>query len=402
MITANVVALKDIEEIYGDKIMTYQYFNENGGSKRLDKSLLEDEIEVTILAKIGPYSTLEIPGRASSRFILPSNKVQVKQIPDALDRFTPLFNDYFPNRWWYDASSGVLYLHYPQLTLKNSIGVEHTIYDLVVYTVFTKARGELSGLAGKRYSFSPLELRSGYCHSHLGSFSSSGHSWGSFCTGGGTPFSKLLETMRKRNTVKEMEFFLIQLQEYLQWESLEGKPHISMTKIGEAQDNDGCAYSGLTEAMVQDIAKYVLELLDSSEAIQNYALRTFGPNYIIDPSINAIQFLDLVEKPIIEKFPTMPLLDWDVNTSRYIGTVTVDGNTNSLPAIDATDIRVIEKLGINRRMVEDTIVQKVQPVIIKRIPRDNMSEIIRIVNCYLVNGLLTPQTINEQRSTVTV
>lgn len=393
---ADIVALKDIQEVYKEGFEITGDLNSTVSKTKVSEFFLDEDIVVKVIKKMGPFATLEIPGRANSRFIMPADKVLRKELPKAIDIYAPVLDAHFPNRW--HKLGDTLYLYYPELEIKNSMGTVHTIYDMVVEVGCNLDRGNLTGLCGKRYSFSNAELAVGYVHSHLPAWDSTNEegedtdslTFQSFCTGGGTPFSKLIDSVNKRNSAKEIDLFLTQLTEYLKWESLEGRPFISMKDIGNSDTADGYGCDAITRKECKTISKFILDILadnpDSSRVVGKYRW-----TYILDPSFDPTWFFENIEQPVISKFlgerPGV-LLAWDKRTQRYVHD-DIPGQTNELPLVSEWEMPMITALNIKPKLINLPILDK-EPTI-PRISIDTLEKIVRSVNEYLVNGILTPK-----------
>lgn len=385
---ADVVAVKDIEEVYGS-VALYGGLTSRYRETSIDKMYLEEDIEVHIMAKIGPYVTLEIPGRSNSMFILPADKVVSKTLPRAETKFQPILDKYLPNRWYWKNST--LYLYYPELTLKNSYGLEHTIYDMVIRLGVDGMNGYVdSALLGKRYSFSEAELRSRYSHSHLEKLSLDEddvltNRFKRFCIGtSDTPFGKLMNSLQKRNSVVEFEMLIVQIEEYLKWESKEGKPHVHMDTINDTQEVED-PYREISSSLVHKISIFLLEELQKPELREH--LVDYNGSYILDNAISPKAFMENVEFKIIEMFKTElmsdgdAVLNWDNRTGKYISCV-IDNTEMELPYTtddQLTENEILSKFNITPRIIKSDG-QKTNSTVIPRLSPKVLQQILNNVN----------------------
>jgi hypothetical protein len=127
-------------------------------------------------------------------------------------------------------------MKYKDIIIKNSIEEERIIHELVVQlkgTFHSSSETFIIDpvLKGKRTKFSPLDLVWGYEHSHL---RRTLFTMNTFCTGGsGGIFSHYLNILNgDAISPLDYEFFLYSLDEFVQWESLEGGPHCKIEQIG--------------------------------------------------------------------------------------------------------------------------------------------------------------------------
>ena len=117
----------------------------------------------------------------------------------------------------------VAMIHFPEIVIKNSAGLEHIIRDLYVRITFN-AEGLMSSPKIARTTFISKECISDafYIHSHL-SHSAAGKWSASFCYGP-TIIYELLQDLQQ-GKIEKLSRFLIQFEDVLAWESLEGGPH---------------------------------------------------------------------------------------------------------------------------------------------------------------------------------
>jgi hypothetical protein len=380
-----VVHIKDIEEVYGKDWQLSEGLGARGArTKKVAIGFMEDEVPVMILSSLGPYVTLKLECinqvmDPHFQFIMPKDKVVKKELKPAVERFTPILDKYLPGRWFSDRTK--LYMHYPELELTNSLGMKHTIYDLVVWTEITST-GALSSLYGKRFSFSPEEIVCGYSHSHLSAVEYPDSVFSSFCQGSNTPFDKMMKSLYKYNSDKEFELFLMQLEDYLKWESLEGRPHISMTDIGSAAGGDGRG-TNYTEDQVHNVAMRILEIMSENPTSQ--IIVNNGYQNVIDPSMNPKWFYENVEKVILAEYSQYPTVGWDEMHQKYVRSGSRGGGSYEPINVTSTiDKLLVEKLKITPRVIETktTVEQKIS----YRMGINNIQTVLDRVNKYMFTG----------------
>ena len=147
--------------------------------------------------------------------------------------------DVFPDMWEIQANTLVIY--FPEIVIKNSLDLEHTITDLFVrfkFDDFFVAKGTLEG---KRITLSIREFLNGYGHSHL---CPPGVAWNDFCLGHDAfsnqmrYFSELCYQdldSKKISDLSEIDVLgaLLNLSSYIGWESLEGGPHRKIEDLSD-------------------------------------------------------------------------------------------------------------------------------------------------------------------------
>lgn len=130
-------------------------------------------------------------------------------------------------------------VYYPIIEISNSEGRKHTIRDLlVVHPLFFRAEGKIvpQRMQGLRLSVSDIELHCGYKHSHLPSknkdrFAKSPFETSHFCVGGDTDLYRMEQEFTFELNIDRFELYLFTVDSMLQWESLEGVPHMKMADI---------------------------------------------------------------------------------------------------------------------------------------------------------------------------
>ncbi len=122
-------------------------------------------------------------------------------------------------------------LYYPEIEITNSLSLKHTIKDLYVVITFKKGEEKIifTDLNLFRKTFTPGEAVYNYVHSHY----NSRPGWqleGQVCYGS-TDLGKLIEKSRVRLNLRTFSSLIIQIENYLKWESIEGVPHRHISHI---------------------------------------------------------------------------------------------------------------------------------------------------------------------------
>jgi hypothetical protein len=134
-------------------------------------------------------------------------------------------------------------IHYPKITITNTNKEIHTIRDLYVrLTPYTSSRGfTFSNFTGKRMSVTKEEVYSKYQHSHIPSRiykiletieqrRNGAFAFRPFCLGE-SEISQVLTMLSSNYNEGTFRLLLLQLEEYVNWESIEGTPHIHMRNV---------------------------------------------------------------------------------------------------------------------------------------------------------------------------
>jgi hypothetical protein len=141
---------------------------------------------------------------------------------------------------WYDEKqSWLVVLHFPELKIRNSRKEYHTLRDLVFLMFFTEYgvnRFVLKEYEMLRTTMTPKEIDKGYYFSHTQSQSPSGRkatfpTATSFCTGTDNVVSFANAASRVLSDLPDFVFLFEYLLTYLQWESIEGGPYVSIAKL---------------------------------------------------------------------------------------------------------------------------------------------------------------------------
>jgi hypothetical protein len=390
-----VVAVEDIKKIYGDEFKTHRSLTGGEGGQSIGYEFMEEYVTVQVANRMGPYSSVFFGGDSGRKFIIPSELIRQVELPPAIETYKPVLDKYLPNRWYYDERRSQLHFYYPELELTNSMGLKHTIYDIVVFLELY-SNGSFSGhLYGKRYSFTQAELASGYTHSHLPEYDSSAededgytYHFETFCLGGASPFSNLLKSMTKRNSARELEMLLIQVEQYLKWESLEGKPFISIRDIGNKERNNTYNSSILEYNDLVKVVKFALDKLTTHDTIPIIVKKY--DSFVLDPSLNTNWFFKNIELLVAKEFEDLyrgvdGIARWDEISSNYIFDNT-ERDTSSLYELDKQDEELIKQFNIVPRVIIDGYTQEVPTV--NRLSTDCIYQLVIGINEYLGHGLV--------------
>ena len=195
-----------------------------------------------------------------------------------------------------------VFVHYPEIKISNSMGIEHTIRDLFILYHFendSSAGIYLSDLYAIKSTYTWGELRANYLHSHINrndtSFSDS------FCFGS-TDFDSFISYVRNpgRNgnsdglKLDDLIQLFLGMDSYLQWESIEGTPYRHIESIQEV-NTSSISIAPITD-VINDCYKEVVDKLESF----NYTIKMVYNDSRIDITNN----IEEVVKPILEeKYP---------------------------------------------------------------------------------------------------
>lgn len=120
----------------------------------------------------------------------------------------------------------VLIIHYPSITVRNSNGRHHEMKDLFVRLQFNMMNWKLIGFHVTRRTLNAQEARHSYYFSHARTNTTEGEDWRGLCLGGGTSIALNVADLNRCFNRRIFEAFLITLDDYFSWESVEGVPYI--------------------------------------------------------------------------------------------------------------------------------------------------------------------------------
>lgn len=214
--------------------------------------------------------------------LLPKSLISEKEVPDIFEIIEPVLQANMPGRYFIEKSEdyGYIYLYYPKITVTNTHGFTRDLFDLVVRIETTEQNTEITNyLHGTKFTFFEDEIITEYneedeetfeihfTHPHLeqgdGSFQS-------FCLGGSSPVNNWLQQNCFSITAEKFELFLVILESYLSWESLEGTPYKSIATLGQESSVNK---PDLSSEEIDVVVKEYFKLMSPKEIINN----TFNP-----------------------------------------------------------------------------------------------------------------------------
>lgn len=188
------------------------------------------------------------------------------------------------------SSEIFLVIHYPELTITNSIELSHTMRDIYLKYHFNHEPNygfNLNRISLARTTFEDRELPMSYVFSHHNS-GSLGEYGSSFCYG-----STDMGTFVQRNTgsyihpINFLDRLLILFKDYLQWESIEGVPYKYIDSLGNSGSNYTNKFLGLSDARIfKD--KYILLINSLSNIKYSYSLSTYYSIKLDSDTVNEI------------------------------------------------------------------------------------------------------------------
>lgn len=155
--------------------------------------------------------------------------IKVSKFRDfALTKLKPVLDEVYGENYDLQVSSNGyldLLIRYPHITITNSEHKTREIEELYCVLTFNDSY-LLTQFLGFRAKMSFNDVKNGYRHSHLNSRSLDNlFDLSSFCTGS-TDLTALISEFREGFNEDRFDLFLYQINNFVEWESIEGTPYI--------------------------------------------------------------------------------------------------------------------------------------------------------------------------------
>lgn len=217
-------------------------------------------------------------------------------------------NAIYPDRWSFNFTTerGLpdILIHFPEFQIRNAHDDSHTIRDLyVILSPFFDLKDNLcfkKDLYGFRTTLTELELYSGYQHSHLPSRGNYLYRFKElqydtkFCLGSSEVVDLLLMLNSTEFDSNLFELFLLTLDSYVKWESLDGGPYIKISNI----KTEFSVYKK-NFRLTQDEINLITNLITENTNFLKKASYTFSNNLV--QTIANTDFVDNLKKLFIKK-----------------------------------------------------------------------------------------------------
>ena len=173
---------------------------------------------------------------------------------------TPILQELYPDKWEWNEKDEIL-IHFPKIKMTNSKGLQHDITNMYAMLRYQHINKMFSGtLRGARSTRTGSEQTNSYIHSHLPSTGLC--NFGSFCLGSSTLGMLLSDLATIQPTPERLEdlklrfmLVLMEIENYLGWESVEGGPYKYMKDIamGSLSMNLSSTYGRIAERIMDEI-----------------------------------------------------------------------------------------------------------------------------------------------------
>lgn len=281
----------------------------------------EDIPSSFMCSKIGIYEIEDFKSCHSYyNVLLPYYALTVEETEGVYEKIIPVLNKFMLGRYFITTnpsnnSQQHLYLYYPEITISNTLNESHVMKDMVIRLTMTEA-GLLTVLEGKRFSFTKQELYYGYSHSHLHTRGDEKEAFNAFCIGDSSSLRKYFYGLKVCDADK-FELLLVQIEQFLSWESIEGKPYISISNFFTNNIGAGTT-TNISQENIAILAGMMLRRLTPELLFQ-----VDDYTYIVDPGFNEETFLNLerivTQQAIEEKLlDTAQLYDYDLSTNTFV------------------------------------------------------------------------------------
>ena len=287
------VVVYKVEDEKTIKTSSKKEFHEN--FKPLTRKKL-DEINTTRFRnKLQEVSGKQLPAllRGLTRTVLPENRFDIQVM---------------------DENNILLLLYYPEIRITNTTGADYIIKELYVILKFVKkeaiflgrTRMCLADIDITRTKLTLDEIFGNYVHSHYSP------NLNNACLGKDTPL-KELETNLRRGDFSYLTSFLVQLEDFLGWESLEGNPYYFFSTLPNSLssfyrvEKDSTLSKRVNTRDMRDVSHEILSRLSHLEFNTEYA-SIDDVTVIIAPS--AEREID----ELIQEHPSVPVATTDIST----------------------------------------------------------------------------------------
>jgi hypothetical protein len=172
-------------------------------------------------------------------------------------------------------------IHFPEIIITNG-SKSHKITNIFV-KFFIRPDGKIHPfIYGMRSTLTEAEYKSLYLHSHLRTLASGKIYFKPFCTGVGE-INQVLAVLNTNYTSANFMMFLMHIKNFLEWESKEGTPYITIDNIfkrGERSSSHHVLADWASEKIADALIVSIGKKLEVSEFMKMFPCTT-QENYIV-------------------------------------------------------------------------------------------------------------------------
>lgn len=186
--------------------------------------------------------------------------------PKTIDKLFVAINTIIKKQRLYEEVEGVIMIHFPKVTVTNENNRSTDIFDLYS-RVSVNPDATISGnVEFCKATYTHAQWHSRYIHSHIPSLDPSHPEYfKDSCLGNG-PLSRTIPSLRIENNVYLWPLFCLELERYVEVESLEGGPYIRLENISLHRNS---------EFIVDDFTNYYNRFPISLDAKTEYLINRF-------------------------------------------------------------------------------------------------------------------------------
>ena len=193
---------------------------------------------------------------------------------------------------WLDSDRLTITIHYPERIIKNSAEMEHKLKDIYVRITLRPF-----SLSIGRATFTPEEYGYSYVHSHVSSDvrNRPNNYWTEICTGDSPLTRRISDIYSKGQLImKDFRQFLLLIDEFLKWESVEGGPYRYIADLPKY----GKSSTPISKPRYEDI--YYTQIIQCLDTIDYQSVLEFGI-YKIKLTESSVNLIDNMLSKLVKK-----------------------------------------------------------------------------------------------------
>jgi hypothetical protein len=160
------------------------------------------------------------------------SKPKVKSFDEITEEIFNITKEvYSEDRVMYEEKEKLITIHFPEVIITSSAGKKTQILkDIFIRLSFVSRSGKvkLYLVEFMRTTFTYAQIKAGYSHSHV---SGGINAWSTSVCQGNTPLKKAYSLLNMEYTEKDYTDFLYLLNNWMEWESVEGGPYRKMEDV---------------------------------------------------------------------------------------------------------------------------------------------------------------------------
>ena len=185
-----------------------------------------------------------------------------------------------------------LTIHFPELVITNSVKIFHTMRDIYIKLNLRKVTfvgtRSIANIEFARTTLTDIEVLSQYQFSHI--LNSTPGTWSNnFCFGSFNSFSDLVDKVKI--DLSQLSTFLMSLEGYLTWESIEGTPYRHLTNLGygtKYQPSNDIRYYNTANSSTNRLFNEIIHKIDNFQYVYNLV----DGKYQINLTSESIKYLE--------------------------------------------------------------------------------------------------------------